>query len=178
MNDSFLFLLDIIALQCSVSFCSVTSWISHRYTYVPSLLSFLSHSTPLGSTYPSFFEWLWVVCWKSLGRVIGRASWQGSQLVSKGPNIHFFNVIQIVYSILFQFCVGKKYIGYTKMLSLVWWKTYINSILLCTWACFILIFRKVKILLYISWKRFVSLSYSVCVLSLSVVTNSLWPHEL
>ena len=146
---------SIIALQCSVSFCSITLWISHRYTYVPSLLSF-----PLGSTYPSFFEWLWIVCCKILGRVIGRASWQGSQLVSKGPNIHIFNVIQIVYSILFQFCGGKKYIGYIKMLSLVWWKIYINSILLCTWAYFILIFRKVKILSYISWKRFVP-SFSI-----------------
>ena len=41
-------------LQCYVVFCHTSTWISHRYTYVPSLLSLLPtshlppHITPLG----------------------------------------------------------------------------------------------------------------------------------
>ena len=37
--ESFFLNWRIIALQCCVSFCRTAVWISHRYTYVPSLLS-------------------------------------------------------------------------------------------------------------------------------------------
>ena len=35
----FLFCWRIIALQCCVGFCHISTWISHRYTYVCSLLN-------------------------------------------------------------------------------------------------------------------------------------------
>ena len=38
----------IIALHDSVVFCQTSTWISHRYTYIPSLLNLSPHSTPLG----------------------------------------------------------------------------------------------------------------------------------
>ena len=38
----------IIALQNFVVFCQTSTWISHRYTYIPSLLNLPPHSTPLG----------------------------------------------------------------------------------------------------------------------------------
>ena len=31
---------NIIALQCCVSFCHITAWITYMYAYIPSLLSF------------------------------------------------------------------------------------------------------------------------------------------
>ena len=42
----FIFHWRIIALQCSVCFCYATTWISHRYKCVPSLLNLAP--TPLG----------------------------------------------------------------------------------------------------------------------------------
>ena len=42
----FFFLTRIIALQHCVGFCCVSAWISHRYTYVPSLLNLPSTSLP------------------------------------------------------------------------------------------------------------------------------------
>ena len=36
----------IIALWCYAGFCHTSTWISHRYTYVPSLLNLLPTSTP------------------------------------------------------------------------------------------------------------------------------------
>ena len=47
----FIFNWRIIALQNFVVFCQTSTWISHRYTYVPSLLSLPPtslHPTPLG----------------------------------------------------------------------------------------------------------------------------------
>ena len=54
----FIFSWRIVALQCCVGFCHTSTWISHRYTYIPSLLSLsstpsqpsrLSQSTGLSS---------------------------------------------------------------------------------------------------------------------------------
>ena len=39
----FIFNWRIIALQYCVGFCHTSTWISHRYTYIPSLLNFPSH---------------------------------------------------------------------------------------------------------------------------------------
>ena len=36
----------LVALQCCVAFCHTWTWISHRYTYVPSLMNL--HPTPPG----------------------------------------------------------------------------------------------------------------------------------
>ena len=48
----FIFNWEIIALQNSFGFCQTSTWISHRYTYVLSLLNLpahlLAHPTPLG----------------------------------------------------------------------------------------------------------------------------------
>ena len=38
----------IIALQYCFGFCQTSTWISHRYTYVPSLLNLPPYPTPLG----------------------------------------------------------------------------------------------------------------------------------
>ena len=46
----FTFNWKIIALQYCVGFCHTTTWITHRYTYVPSLLNLLSPCTPRLST--------------------------------------------------------------------------------------------------------------------------------
>ena len=43
----------VIALQNPVGFCQISTWISHRYTYVPSLLNLLPISCPISL--------LWVV---------------------------------------------------------------------------------------------------------------------
>ena len=40
----------IIALQCYIGFCHTTTWISHKYTYVPSLLNLPPSTMP---SYPS-----------------------------------------------------------------------------------------------------------------------------
>ena len=42
-----LFYWRIIALQNFVVFCQTSTWISHRYTYIPSLLNLPPHLTPL-----------------------------------------------------------------------------------------------------------------------------------
>ena len=42
----FIFNLRIIALQCCIDFCHTSTWISHRYTHVPTLLKLPSSSTP------------------------------------------------------------------------------------------------------------------------------------
>ena len=39
--NSFIYNWRVIALHCRVGFCHTSAWISHRYTYVPSLLSSL-----------------------------------------------------------------------------------------------------------------------------------------
>ena len=39
----------IIALQSFVVFCQIWAWISHRYTYIPSLLNLLPISLPFSS---------------------------------------------------------------------------------------------------------------------------------
>ena len=48
----FIFNWRMITLHCCVGFCHTPTWISHRYTYVPSLLNLppipLLHPTPLG----------------------------------------------------------------------------------------------------------------------------------
>ena len=44
-NFLFIFNWRIIALQYCVGFCHISTWISHRYTYVPSLLKFPPIST-------------------------------------------------------------------------------------------------------------------------------------
>ena len=43
----FIFNRRIIALQYCVGFCHIATWISHRYTYVPSLLNLLPTSHPI-----------------------------------------------------------------------------------------------------------------------------------
>ena len=50
----FIFHWMLIALQCCVGFCHRTMWISHKYTYIPSLLNLppsTTHATPLGYMY-------------------------------------------------------------------------------------------------------------------------------
>ena len=53
-NRHFLFFFNyssierIIALQNFAVFCQTSTWISHRYTYIPSLLNFPPHPTTLG----------------------------------------------------------------------------------------------------------------------------------
>ena len=42
----FIFNWRIMALQYSVGFCHTSTWISHSYTYVPSLLNLILPSTP------------------------------------------------------------------------------------------------------------------------------------
>ena len=46
MFNLFIFNWRVSALHCCVGFCYTSTWISHRYTYVPSLLNF--HPTLLG----------------------------------------------------------------------------------------------------------------------------------
>ena len=46
LKKIFIFNGRIIALQNSVIFCQTSTWISHRYTYVPSLLNLPSISLP------------------------------------------------------------------------------------------------------------------------------------
>ena len=45
------FYLRIIALQHFVVFCQTSTWISHRYTYMSSLLNYPPHPIPLGSLF-------------------------------------------------------------------------------------------------------------------------------
>ena len=49
----FIFNWRIIALQYRVGFCQTSTWISHRYTYVSSLLNLPPHATPLGCSVQS-----------------------------------------------------------------------------------------------------------------------------
>ena len=46
--DLFIFSWRIIALQYSVVFCHISTGISHRYTYIPSLLNLPPHPSPVG----------------------------------------------------------------------------------------------------------------------------------
>ena len=48
---------SVIALQCRVSFCYTTAWVSYMYTYIPSLLS-LPHFVIIWS----FGFPLWMIC--------------------------------------------------------------------------------------------------------------------
>ena len=45
----------IAALQCCASFCSTTTWITGKYTYIPSLLSLLPH--PISPLYHGVPSW-------------------------------------------------------------------------------------------------------------------------
>ena len=47
LKNVFVFNWKIIALQYCVGFCHTSTWISHRYTYVPSLLNFPPTSHPI-----------------------------------------------------------------------------------------------------------------------------------
>ena len=47
LHSSFFFNWRIIALQNFVVFCQTSTWISHRYTYIPSLLNFPLISRPI-----------------------------------------------------------------------------------------------------------------------------------
>ena len=44
----FVFYWRIIAIQNFVAFCQTSTWIRHRYTYIPSLLNLPPNPTPLG----------------------------------------------------------------------------------------------------------------------------------
>ena len=46
-KDNFIFNWRIIAFQCCVDFCHTSTWISHRYTYVPLLLNLPPTSHPI-----------------------------------------------------------------------------------------------------------------------------------
>ena len=101
---NFIFNRMIIALQCCVSFCYITTWIIHKYTYIPSLLNLLPthpHTTPLGchrapgwapgektafkgSLYDnseSLSRWIHVASWISLGNLLLQQSCPASALL-------------------------------------------------------------------------------------------------
>ena len=65
----FIFNWIIIALQCCVGFCHTTTWINHKYTYVPSLVNLAP--TP-------YYFWIYLFC---LRRPIQKGLFQ--QVMSK-----------------------------------------------------------------------------------------------
>ena len=52
----FIFNWRMIALQYYIGFCHMSIWITHRYTYAPSLFYLPPHPTPLGC----YRAWVWV----------------------------------------------------------------------------------------------------------------------
>ena len=47
LKNLFIFYWRIIALQYFVVFCQISTWVSHRYTYIPSLLNLPPVSLPI-----------------------------------------------------------------------------------------------------------------------------------
>ena len=56
LKNLFIFNWRIIALQSHVGFCHTTTWISHRYTYVPCLLNLLPTPSHPSSCHRTWFE--------------------------------------------------------------------------------------------------------------------------
>ena len=55
----FQFFWRIIALQNFAVFCQTSAWVSHRYTYIPSVLKFPPHPTSLGwCSAPVWVSWV------------------------------------------------------------------------------------------------------------------------
>ena len=77
-----LFILNwrIIALHYCVRFCRTPIWISHRYTYVPSLVNLPPTSHPIPPLWVVTEHWVWVPCtslrteWGGEGRTNGESS--------------------------------------------------------------------------------------------------------
>ena len=61
-KNVFIFNWRIIALQYCVGFCQISTWVSHRYTYVPSLINLPPTSHPIKWAYflkkQKYYHWL------------------------------------------------------------------------------------------------------------------------